>query len=130
MKLTRFATGSVQGFGKIKSSEVFQGAYFWSSSSDNNLNQWWNLKSWWVDGARTRAASKLPKSDTDVVIVAGSVAPYLSLDREGLVQPQSINAGTVGLTAHSDTSAPLTCSITVTSPPAAITLAGNATYNF
>lgn len=129
MKLTRLATGSVQGFGKIKSSQVFPGAYFWSTSSDNNLNQWWNLKSWWVDGAQARAASKLPKSDTDVVIVAGSVAPYLNLDRQGLVQPRSINASTIGLTAYSGVGAPVTCSIT-TVPPMAATFDGNATYNF
>lgn len=128
MKLTRFAAGSVQGFGKTKSSQVFQGVYFWSSSSSNNLDQWWNVKSWWVDADHLQTASKIPLSSTDAIII-GSVAPYIDLDRQGWVQPKSINAGTTGLTARSAVAFPITCNI-ITTPPTALTFAGNATYNF
>ena len=129
MKLTRLATGSVQGFGKIKSSQVFQGVYFWSSSSSNNLNQWWNVKSWWVDVDHLQTASKIPLSSTDAIIT-GSVAPYIDLDRQGWVQPQSINTGTTGLTAYSNVSFPITCPITTTNTAGAAIFTGNASYNF
>ena len=128
MKLTRFAAGSVQGFGKTKSSQVFQGVYFWTSSSSNNLNQWWNIKSWWVDVNHLQAASKLPLSSTNAIIT-GSIAPYIDLDRQGWVQPNSIDAGTTGLTARSDVAFPITCNI-ITTPPTALIFTGNATYNF
>lgn len=128
MKLTRFASGSVQGFGKLKSSQILQGKYFWASSYSNNLDKWWNLASWWVEDSHTKAATRLPSEITDVIVI-GSVVPYVDLDRPGWIQPRSIDAGTTGITFYSALSSTVSCNISAVSP-GAVTFTNNSSYNF
>jgi hypothetical protein len=128
MKLTRFASGSVQGFGKLRTLLTVQGKYFWASSSNNDLDKWWNLSSWWADYNHTITANRLPTSATDVVIL-GSVIPYTDLDRQGWVQPRSIDAGTTGITFYSALSNTVTCNISAISP-GVVAFSNNSTYNY
>ena len=129
MKLTRFASGSVQGFGKLKSSQVLYGKYFWASSSSNNLDKWWNLASWWADDALTKPATRLPTGTTDVTIALGSVVPYVDLDIQGWIQPQSIDAGTTGITFYSALSNTVSCNISAVNP-GLVTFTNNSSYNY
>ena len=131
MKLTRFASGSVQGFGKFKSTQsiVAIGKYFWASSSSNNLDKWWNLTSWWSNEAHTNQATTLPTNDTDVIVVDGSVVPYVDLDRQDWVQPKSINARTTGITFYSTLSNTIACELFATSP-GVITFTNNSSFNY
>lgn len=128
MKLTRIASGSVQGFGKNKFSQIFPGKYFWASSYSNNSDQWWNLNSWWRDDSHTLLASRPPTADTDAVIL-GSVVPYADLDRPGWIQPKSIDAGTTGITFYSALSNTITCNVSAVSP-GVVTFTNNSTFNY
>lgn len=129
MKLTRFASGSVRGFGKTTQLNEVVGKYFWASSSSNNLDKWWNLASWWSDEAHTSQANTLPTNTIDVIVVNGSVVPYVDLDRQGWVQPQSIDAGTTGITFYSALSNTVTCNLSATSP-GTVTFTNNSSFNF
>jgi hypothetical protein len=128
MKLTRFASGSVRGFGKLNSSTVLPGKYFWATSSSNDFDKWWNIPSWWVDYEHTEAANALPIAITDVVII-GTVVPYVDLDRQGWVQPQSIDAGTTGITFYSALSNTVSCNISAIDP-GVVTFTSNSTFNY
>jgi hypothetical protein len=129
MKLTRFASSSVRGLRKIRVPLTnAQGKYFWAASSGNDFDKWWNITSWWADYNHTQAANFLPTTETDVVIL-GTVVPYVDLDRQDWVQPQSINAGTTGITFYSALSDTVSCNISAMDP-GIVTFTNNSTFNY
>lgn len=128
MKLARFGSNSVRGFGGgLRKPAAIVGKYFYSINL--NTNEWGNISNWWFDVSRTIPADQLPISATDVIISTGSVPPLVQLSATNWVEPNSINAGSVGIIFYSDILRSVTCNITVVSPASAI-FAGSAVYNF
>lgn len=126
MKLARFSSGSIKGFGGgLKSSANLVGTHFYSTSQ----RQWTNLNNWWAEATHTIQATTLPTALTNVTILDNSVIPFVELSATSWVQPLSINAGNVGIVFYSGTVRSVTCNITVT-PPASARFTGSAFFNF
>lgn len=91
---------------------------FWYSFSSTS----WSTPSNWLNSQICNDA--IPDANTNVVCISG-VAPYVDLDNlNGAVQPNSINARSVGITFYSQTSANITCPLSGTN----IVFAGNARF--
>lgn len=126
MKLARFSSGSIKGFGGgLKSSANLVGTYFYSTSQ----RQWTNLNNWWTDASHTIRATTLPTALTNVSVLDNSVIPFVELSASSWVQPLSINAGNVGIVFYSGTIRNVTCNVTVTSPALA-SFTGSARFSF
>lgn len=128
MKLARFASNSIRGFGGNLSIGTI-GNYFWSTSEQLGGNDWGNINHWWYDENHIIQANLLPTSQTSVTILPGSVIPFVELSAANWVEPFSINAGNVGIVFYSGVIRSVTCNV-ATIPPAAAVFAGNAQYNF
>lgn len=129
MKLARFASNSIRGFGGGVILEIVStvGKYFWAGPYDDPF---WNLlTSWWINPQRTAQATQYPTSATNVVVLSGSGIPYVNLDLPTWVQPLSIDTGTTGITFYSNESRSVTCSVTATSPGIML-FTGSAYYGF
>lgn len=99
------------------------GKYWYTPTTANNLNKWYNIASWYTDVNHTQPAAYLPDANTDVVIL-GTVRPFADIDRNDWVQPNSINSGETGVTFYSLQYGNITISISGNA-----TFSGNATYN-
>jgi hypothetical protein len=95
------------------------GKYWYSPQSTS----WYTLSNWYGDINHTVAATNLPDSSTNVIILS-SVGPFINLDSPYWVQPNTINTGTTTITFSSQNAVNVTCSITGTA-----FFQGNATYN-
>lgn len=124
MKLTRFASGSVRGFSKIKPAPSTSkiGQYFWANPSVSHQNRtevsWSKLSYWWVDPEHTIHATQLPTSATHVTMVPTSLVPFVSAN--SWTQPKSIDAASVGIEFYSYSPIYITCNITVSAPATCI----------
>ncbi len=132
MKLTKFATGSIRGFSKLKLHspvELKIGEYFWADPSIVVQNPWdisWvNLDYWWTDPEHTIQAEYLPTSATAVTFIATSLAPYVTAS--SWTQPLSVNAGYTNITFWSNTPVSVTCPLSFMGQASA-TFTGYATY--
>jgi hypothetical protein len=99
------------------------GAYFYGTSTSGLGNKWWRMSNWWADSARTIQATTLPTSATNVVVL-GSIRPVVDLDRVDWVEPNSINAGSTGISFISQFNRNVSCNIIGNA-----TFNGNTTYN-
>jgi hypothetical protein len=95
--------------------------YYYYSDSSNN---WYSVYNWWTNSNHTTQATTLPPASADVVVIEGTVSPVVNLDSPSWIQPDSINAGTTGITFTSQNFGNVTCSISGNA-----TFEGNATYN-
>lgn len=87
------------------------GKYWYTTSIDNDLNKWHTLASWYTDSGHLYQAGSLPTSATDVVVL-GNIGPYIDLDRQDWVNPNSIHTGTTSISAYSNQNNTITTSIT------------------
>ena len=97
--------------------------YWYTTTTDNNLNKWYNLSSWYTDSSHLSPAGSLPNANTDVIVL-GNIGPYIDLDRQDWVNPNSINTGSTSVSAYSNLHNTITTNITGT-----IYFYGNAEYD-
>lgn len=101
-----------------KRTSTVTGKYWYSPQSTS----WYTLSNWFGDLNHTIAATNLPNSSTDVIIL-NTIGPFIDLDSPNWVQPLSIHTGTTTVTFSSQNHVNVTCSITGTAM-----FLGNATY--
>jgi hypothetical protein len=89
------------------------GVYWYTTTTDNDLNKWHNLSSWYTDSSHLYQAGTLPNSSIDVVVL-GNIGPYINLDRQDWVNPKSIHTGSTSISAYSNQNNTLTTNITGT----------------
>jgi len=99
------------------------GKYWYTPTTANNLNKWYNIASWYTDVNHTQPAADLPDANTDVIIL-GIIRPFADIDRNDWVQPQSIDSGVAGVTFYSLQHGNISIDIVGDA-----TFSGNATYN-
>ena len=98
------------------------GKYWYSTTS----NDWFALSSWFADSQKTIHATLLPRLSVDVIIDRTStIPPYVNLDDNRWIQPNSIDATEIGISFYSQTNATIACNI-FGSP---ITFLGNSSYS-
>lgn len=78
---------------------VTSGVYFFYSTSNRS---WYTLSNWYTNASHTTQAKHLPEAGSYVVVVDGSVQPYITLDNQSWAQPATINSGSIGIEFYSN----------------------------
>jgi len=81
------------------------GTYFYATVS----RDWYDLTNWYIYSNRAAGANRLPLSSTNVVILSGTLTPFVNLNDTNWVQPSSIDASRGGIEFFSSTPLAITC---------------------